>query len=203
MTRTIGIVLFPVFEELDVVGPYEVFGALSALNRDWQVVTIAQDGGTVRGANGLRVVADHSFEDAPPLDVILVPGGLGTREEMKNPRMLEYVRRAGSAATYVTSVCTGALVLHSAGFLKGKKAITYWGAIELLAGLGGVEVVRERFVHDGNVITSAGVSAGIDMALYLVGLLEGPRTAAQVQKMIEYFPQPPSFELSGTDEVTR
>ncbi len=194
MTKTIGIVLFPVFEELDVVGPYEVLGAFSALNREWRVVTIAQEGGTVKGANGLKVVADHSFDDAPPLDVILVPGGFGTREEMDNPRMLDFVRRTGSAASWVTSVCTGALILHRAGFLTGKKAITYWGAIDMLAGLGNVEIVRDRFVHDGNVITSAGVSAGIDMALYLVSLLKDAETAVTVQKMIEYYPEPPSFD---------
>lgn len=193
MTRHVGIVLFPVFEELDAIGPLEVFGALSELDADWRVVTVAESGGVVTGAHGLKVTADHSFEDCPPLDVVLVPGGFGTRQEMSNPQMIEFVRKAGHDASYVTSVCTGALVLHKADFLAGRKATTHWGAIDLLRGMGDVEVVQERYVQDGNVITAAGVSAGIDMALYLVSLLKDAQTARNVQKMIEYYPKPPEL----------
>lgn len=193
MTRHAGIVLFPIFEELDAIGPYEVFGALSELERDWRVVTISESGGVVTGAHGLKVTTDHSFEDCPPLDVVLVPGGFGTRQEMNNPRMLDFLRRAAGTASYVTSVCTGALVLHKADFLAGRKATTHWGAIDLLRGMGGVEIVKERYVRDGNVITAAGVSAGIDMALHLVGLLKDATTALNVQKMMEYYPEPPVF----------
>lgn len=193
MTRHVGIVLFGAFEELDAIGPFEVFGALSELNADWRVVTVAESGGVVTGAHGLKVTADHSFEDCPPLEVVLVPGGLGTREEMNNPQMLKFLRRAARTASYVTSVCTGALVLQRAGFLAGRKATTHWGAIDLLRGMGDVEVVKERYVEDGNVVTSAGVSAGIDMSLYLVSLLTDAQTATNVQRMIEYFPQPPVF----------
>ncbi len=193
MSSTIGIVLFPVFEELDAIGPLEVFGTFSELDGDWQVVTVAESGGVVTGAHGLKVAADHSFEDCPPLDVVLVPGGFGTRQEMNNPRMIEFVREAGHNASYVTSVCTGALVLQKADFLAGRKATTHWGAIDLLQGMGDVEVIRERYVQDGNVITAAGVSAGIDMALYLVSLLTDAQTAANVQKMMEYYPKPPEL----------
>ena len=194
MTRHVGIVLFPVFEELDAIGPYEVFGTLSELDADWRVVTVAESGGAVTGAHGLKVTADHSFEDCPPLDVVLVPGGFGTRQEMTNPRMLEFLRRTARTASYVTSVCTGALVLHKADLLAGKKATTHWGAIDLLRGMGDVEVVKERYVQDGNVITAAGVSAGIDMALYLVNVLKDAQTARNVQKMMEYYPKPPELE---------
>ena len=193
MTRHVGIVLFPVFEELDAIGPYEVFGALSELDADWRVVTVAESGGVVTGAHGLKVTADHSFDDCPPLDVVLVPGGFGTRQEMDNPRMLDFLQRAARTASYVTSVCTGALVLHKANFLAGKKATTHWGAIDLLRGMGDVEVVKERYVQDGNVITAAGVSAGIDMALYLVSVLKDAQTARNVQKMMEYYPKPPEL----------
>jgi transcriptional regulator GlxA family with amidase domain len=192
MTKTVGIVVYPGVEELDFVGPLEVFGGMAAIDREWQVVTIAETP-TVRAYHGLKTTVDHTFEDAPPLDVILVPGGLGSREQMTNAPLLDFVREAGKGATYVTSVCTGALILHAAGFLPGRRATTHWGAIELLRGLGDVEVVSERFVQDGNVITSAGVSAGIDMALYVVSLLKDPATAANVQKMMEYYPQPPVF----------
>lgn len=193
MTRHVGIVLFPVFEELDAIGPFEVFGALSELDAEWRVVTVAESGSVVTGAHGLKVSADHSFEECPPLDVVLVPGGFGSRQEMNNQRMLEFLRRTARTASYVTSVCTGALVLHKAGFLHGKKATTHWGAIELLRGMGDVEIVKERYVQDGNVVTAAGVSAGIDMALYLVSLLKDRQAARNVQKMMEYYPKPPEL----------
>jgi transcriptional regulator GlxA family with amidase domain len=193
VTRRVGIVLFGAFEELDAIGPFEVFGALSELDADWRAVTVAESGGVITGAHGLKVTADHSFEDCPSLEVILVPGGLGTREEMNNPQMLKFLQRAARTASYVTSVCTGALVLQRADFLAGRKATTHGGAIDLLRGMGDVEVVKERYVEDGNVVTSAGVSAGIDMSLYLVSLLTDAQTATNVQRMIEYYPQPPVF----------
>jgi len=194
-TKTIGIVLYPDFEELDAVGPYEVLAMLGKIDKEWHVVTVAEQAGPVRAFSGLQLFADHGFDDAPPLDVILLPGGLGSRKEMDNPRMLDYVRRAGGSASWVTSVCTGAMILHRAGFLTGRQATTHWGAIHELRGLGGnVEVLDDaRYVHDGDVITSAGVSAGIDMSLYLVSLLKDASTARAVQKMMEYYPKPPEF----------
>lgn len=196
MTKTIGIVLYPDFEELDAIGPYEVFGGFCmSSNGEWQVVTISESPGVVRGFHGLEVTAAHGFDDAPQLDVILLPGGIGSRAEMKNPRMLDFVRRSAGTCRYVTSVCTGALILHQAGFLSGRRATTHWSALDLLRGLSDVEVAEgERYVHDGNVITSAGVSAGIDMALYVVSLLKDAQTAKTVQKYIEYYPEPPQFE---------
>jgi transcriptional regulator GlxA family with amidase domain len=193
MSKTIGIVLFPQVEELDFVGPLEVFGIMAMMDRDWRVATIAESPERVRASNGLNVVADHGFEDAPPLEVLLVPGGQGTRSEVDNQRMIHFVRETGSNASYVTSVCTGAFILHRAGFLSGKRAVTHWGSLEGLRALGDVDVAQERFVHDGNVVTAAGVSAGIDMALYLVSLLKDAQTAINVQKMMEYYPQPPVF----------
>lgn len=196
MTKTIGIVLYPDFEELDAVGPYEVFGGFCmSSGGDWQVVTISEKPGTVRAFHGLLVEAAYRFDDAPRLDIILLPGGIGSRAEMKNSRMLDFVRRASQSCRYVTSVCTGALILHQAGFLSGRRATTHWSALDLLRGLGDVQVAEgERYVHDGNVITSAGVSAGIDMALYIVSLLKDAESAKNVQKYIEYDPSPPEFE---------
>jgi transcriptional regulator GlxA family with amidase domain len=194
MTKYIGIVVFPVAEELDFVGPYEAFGMMSMQDPEWQPVLISETGGVVRCAHGLRVTTDYSFNDAPALDVILIPGGLGTRKEMDNPRMIEFVREKSGSASWVTSVCTGALILHRAGLLSGKRATTHWSAIQALRGLGDVQVEDgDRYVHDGNVITSAGVSAGIDMALYLVSLLKDAATALNVQKFMEYYPKPPEF----------
>jgi transcriptional regulator GlxA family with amidase domain len=197
MTKTIGIVLFPDFEDLDAIGPREALTMMAkGSGGEWQVVLISEDGGPVQSFLGTRYMADHSYENCPKLGVILVPGGLGTRNEMENQKHLEFVRRQGASCEFVTSVCTGALVLHKAGFLDGKQATTHWGAIPELQGLGGNTTVvnDQRWVHDGNVITAAGVSAGIDMALYLISLLKGAATAKRVQQMMEYYPRPPVFD---------
>lgn len=196
-TKTIGIVLFPNFEDLDAIGPREALTMMAKFSGgDWQVVLISEDGGPVTSFLGTRYLVDHSYENCPPLDVILVPGGLGTRTEMKNPRHIDFVQRQGRQADWVTSVCTGALVLHQAGFLEGRRATTHWGSITELQNLGGNTTVvnDERWVHDGNVITAAGVSAGIDMSLYLISLLKDPATAKRVQQMMEYYPKPPTFQ---------
>lgn len=200
MAKTIGIVLFPDFEDLDAIGPKEALTMMAkGSNGEWEVVLISEDGEPITSYLGTRFIVDHSYDTCPSLDVILVPGGLGTRAQINNPKHIEFVQRQGSQATWVTSVCTGALVLHKAGFLDGKRATTHWGAIAELQNLGGDTTVvnDERWVHDGNVITAAGVSAGIDMALYLISLLKDAATAKRVQQMMEYYPKPPVF-----DEVT-
>jgi transcriptional regulator GlxA family with amidase domain len=195
VTKTVGIVLFPGAEELDFVGPYEVFGMFAQLfDKDWQVVTVARTAEPVRSAKGLGVVPTHTFDDCPPLDVLLVPGGFGTRTEVDNPALMDFVRRAGAAAQWVTSVCTGAFILERAGFLKGRSATTHWFSMNELRALPDVNVIEQRFVVDDNVITAAGVSAGIDMALYLVGRIAGPEVARNTQKAIEYYPEPPYAE---------
>ncbi len=198
MSKTCGILLFPDMEELDFVGPLEVFGTFAQFfDQDWRVVTVAQTRGPVRAAKGLTVVPDHTFEDCPGLDLLLVPGGQGTRREVDNEQLIEFVRRAGSACQWVTSVCTGAFILHRAGFLKGRQATTHWASLDRLRAVPDIRVVERRFVQDGNVITAAGVSAGIDMALHVVGLLAGPDVARGVQKAIEYYPEPPFAEKAS------
>jgi transcriptional regulator GlxA family with amidase domain len=182
-------------EELDFVGPLEVLGSFARyVDKEWQVVTVAQTAAAVRASKGLVVVPDHSFESSPAIDVLIVPGGLGTRKEVDNPALIEFVQRAGREAAWVTSVCTGAFILSRAGFLRGRRATTHWAALKELRDEPEVEVVEERFVRDGNVITAAGVSAGIDMALYLVGQLKDVEAARLVQKLIEYYPEPPFAE---------
>jgi len=191
MAFNIAFVLFPDFEELDYAGPYEVLGtAARYVDTEWRVFTVAA-GRTTRGTNGMRVEADFLFDDAPAADLIVVPGGFGTRPGMSDAALVGYIKRAGEGARYVTSVCTGAMLLQRAGFLDGRRAATHWAARRELAELGGVEIVEERWVQDGNVITAAGVSAGIDMALYLVGLLKSPDEARKVQRIMEYEPAPP------------
>lgn len=189
LTLNIAIVMFPEVEELDFAGPYEVFGIGAKVWPEWHVYTVAEEP-VVRGACGLRVQVDHLFDDAPAADLIIVPGGVGARKGVDNPALTGCITRAGASAQYVTSVCTGAFLLERTGFLKGRRATTYFGMRAQLAALG-VDVVEERWVHDGNVVTAAGVSAGIDMALYVVGLLKSPEDARRVQKLIEYDPAPP------------
>ncbi len=196
MTRAIAIVLFPVVEELDFVGPWEVFTFLRSLQPDsCDVFTVSEHGGEVRCAKGLRVLADYSFDAAPHADIVVVPGGMGTRAEVDNAAIVDYIRRAGQDAEITTSVCTGAFLLERAGLLAGRRATTHWASMDRLRKVSTVDVVEARWVDEGAVITSSGVSAGIDMALYLVGRLWGPETARRVQRGIEYFPAPPYADV--------
>jgi transcriptional regulator GlxA family with amidase domain len=193
--RTIGIVLFEGVEELDAVGPWEVLAWWTRTFPDdgYEVVTLAPDGGTVTCAKGMRIVADHAFADAPPIDVLIHPGGQGTRPLMVDDDHLRWVRAQRTTASLVASVCTGALVLAAAGLLHDRPATTHWASLDLLAETDpSIRVDRSaRFVDDGDVLTSAGVSAGIDLALHLVVRLASPERAAQVRRGIQYDPAPP------------
>jgi transcriptional regulator GlxA family with amidase domain len=193
MANTIGILLFDDVEELDFVGPWEVFSATTQhLFPDDRVIAIAQQSRPIRCAKGLRVLPDFDFATAPPLDVVLVPGGQGTRREVSNQTLIGWLREAGQNCQWVTSVCTGALLLHEAGFAKGRRVTTHWAFVETLRQRGDVTVLENRrYVRDGNVVTAAGVSAGIDMALWLVGQIYGVDVARKVQRGIEYDPAPP------------
>jgi transcriptional regulator GlxA family with amidase domain len=194
MTLQIGILAFPNLEELDAIGPWEVLAWASKQEQtDMKVMTIGSAGREITCAKGLNIVADYTIDDHPPLDIILVPGGMGTRPIFKDggPE-IDWIKKVAPNCTWITSVCTGALLLHRAGYLDGKRATTHWRSIDMLRDAGNTEVLADvRFVRDGNVVTSAGVSAGIDMALWLVGEIYGSDFARFVQKGIEYFPAPP------------
>lgn len=191
MDRTIGIVLFHDSEELDWAGPWEVLTA-GAKDGD-RVITVAESLDPIRCAKGLRVLPDHTFEDCPPLDVILVPGGLGTRVERLNEAMTSFVAAQDAHTQWTTSVCTGAFVLHGAGLLQGKRATTHWAALDEFLGFApDQDLDRDaRWVVDGKIVTSAGVSAGIDMALWLLGQLYDADHARTTQRYIQYDPAPP------------
>lgn len=189
---TTGVLLFDDAEELDFVGPWEVL--TMARKKGDRVVTIAERPDPVRAAKGLRVVPDHTFDDAPALDVVLVPGGQGTRREVDNPVLTGWLAKVAADATWVTSVCTGSFLLHAAGPAVGKRVTTHWAAIEELRDRSGDDLTivdDARWVVDGNVVTAAGVSAGIDMALWLVGQLYDVPHARAVQRFIQYDPAPP------------
>jgi transcriptional regulator GlxA family with amidase domain len=190
-----GIVLFDGVEELDWVGPWEVLTSWKALFPEDQidVFTLSPDGEVVNCAKGARMLPDHSYVDHPPIDVLIYPGGRGTRLQLGDNRVRSWVREIASSARLVASVCTGALVLADAGLLDGRPATTHWASVDLLQSLGKDIDVRasERFVDDGNVVTSAGISAGIDMALHLVARLGSLERARRVRRQIQYDPGPP------------
>jgi transcriptional regulator GlxA family with amidase domain len=193
--RTIGIMLFDGVEELDAVGPWEVlaYWASNWPEDGWQVVTFGRTAGDIQCAKGLVIHATYSWTDAPPLDVLVLPGGRGTRPLLNDPTMLDWVRRRRDEGTLMTSVCTGSLVFAAAGILNGRPATTYWDELDLLKQLDPTIELRplDRWVDSGEVITASGVSAGIDMALHLVRRLASEERARGVRRGIQYDPAPP------------
>lgn len=190
---TYGLLIFDGVEELDFVGPWEVFTASSMLRDDADTaVLIAERPDPVRCNKGMRVLPDRTFDDHPPLDVLLVPGGFGTRREVDNPVLVDWIRKTAADTAWTTSVCTGALLLHEAGPARGRRVATHHAFEDTLEARGGITVVRDaRYVVDGNLVTSQGVSAGIDMALWLIGRLHGREHARAVRRYIQYEPAPP------------
>jgi cyclohexyl-isocyanide hydratase len=184
--RQIGMLLFPRLTQLDLTGPYEVLARLP----NTTVHLVAQGLDPVKTDRGLMIVPTVTYADCPQLDVVVVPGGPGQQELMEDEGVLGFLRSQATHAKYVTSVCTGSLVLGAAGLLKGKRATCHWAAIEHLTALGAVPV-HERVVVDGNVVTCAGVASGIDFALTLAAILEGELVAREIQLQIEYDPAPP------------
>lgn len=190
----VGILVFDDAEELDVVGPYDVlamWAAHSSLRPE--VVTFSVDGSPVRCAKGLGLVPARSAESVGPLHVLVHPGGRGTRRLAADADHLAWTRRMRETTPLMTSVCTGALVYAAAGLLAGRPATTHWSAVDELAALDPSVLIdtEARFVDDGDVVTSAGVSAGIDMALHLVARLESAEMARGIRRAIQYDPAPP------------
>ena len=183
----VGILVFEEVEELDFVGPLEVFGIASGLVESLTVVTISKDGQPLKARYGLKVQPDHGFSNCPSLDLLIVPGGKGAREYARYDKETLNFLRAHASNRTIASVCTGALVLAEAGILNGKRATTHHSLIDDLRKYGNVRVVENvRFVFEEGVATSAGISAGIDLALELVRRHFGDKVAAQVVEIMEY-----------------
>ena len=194
----IAIPLFDRFTALDAVGPYQVLSALPGA----RVRFLAAEAGSVRSDNRmLTMVAEGRWEDSPRPELLVVPGGPGTRDLLVDERMLAWVRSVHESSRYTTSVCTGSLVLGAAGILDGVDATTHWMEMDELRALG-AQPTSERVVERGKVITAAGVSAGIDMALRLAELIAGPVVAQAIQLAIEYDPQPP-FDSGSPEKAPR
>lgn len=186
MTLHLGLLLYPELTQLDLTGPLEVLARLP----DATVHTVWKQAGPVRADSGLSLVASTAFADCPPLDLVFVPGGFGQIALMEDDETLSFVRHHGERARWVTSVCTGSLVLGAAGLLRGYRAATHWMFMDLLPAYGAVPVA-ERVVVDRNRITAGGVTAGIDFGLRVVAEVAGDATAQAVQLALEYDPQPP------------
>ena len=192
----IAILIFDKLTALDAIGPYEVFRSVPG----WEVKFVGPEKGEVRTDSGsLGLSADYSLDEVGAADIVLVPGGAGNRPLMADEVVLSWLRQIDAGSKWTTSVCTGSLVLGAAGLLDGKRSTGHWLYLEPLREFG-ADPVGGRVVEDGKTITAAGVSAGIDMALHLVGLEVGPEVAQAVQLGIEYDPQPP-FDAGSPEKA--
>jgi transcriptional regulator GlxA family with amidase domain len=200
MTRLkTGILVFPDVEVLDFCGPFEVFSVtrLDGTNRrqevsPFEVFLVAETTDPVKATGGLRVIPDHSFDTCPPLDILVIPGGWGTREQVSNAKLVEWVKARSGGAKFVTSVCTGSFLLGRAGLLAGKRATTHWMSLDRMRQAFPDVTVEDalHWVEDGNVLTSAGISAGIDLALAVVAKVCGEPVARATARYMEYpFPE--------------
>ena len=185
-TLSVGILVFPKVQQLDLTGPFEVFASVP----EAEVSLVWKSREPVTAVTGLNLAPDVTFADAPQFDVLCVPGGPGVNPLMEDEETLEFVRKQAADARYITSICTGSLILGAAGLLKGRKATTHWASHDFLARLG-AEPVKARVVRDGNLFTGGGVTAGIDMALTAVAEMFSREAAEAVQLNLEYTPEPP------------
>jgi transcriptional regulator GlxA family with amidase domain len=194
----IAIVLYPGFTALDFIGPYEVLRYLP----DAEVRLVWHESGPVTADSGILVVgATHSFAETPSPDLILIPGGFSSMEHARDEVLLEWLRRAHETAIWTTSVCSGSIILAAAGLLKDKRATSHWMALSALKALGVTAVGDQRIVQEGDIVTAAGVSAGIDLGLWLAGQIAGPDRAKVIQLSMEYDPQPP-FDSGHTSKAS-
>jgi transcriptional regulator GlxA family with amidase domain len=192
----IALLLYDKLAPLDAVGPYEVLRNVPG----WDVRTVAKEKGPVRSEDGsLALVADHALGELTAPDMVLVPGGAGSRELIDDEELLDWLREVDRSTKWTTSVCTGSLLLGAAGLLEGKRATSNWLLLDALRRFG-ADPVGGRFVEDGKIITAAGVTAGIDMALHLVAREVGPEVAQAIQLGIEYDPDPP-FDSGSPDKA--
>jgi putative intracellular protease/amidase len=198
----IAIVVYPGFTALDFIGPYEVLRNLP----DAEIRFVWHEPGPITADSGVLLVgATHSFDETPSPDILLVPGGMTTFEHARDEKLLDWVRRADETSTWTTSVCSGSVILAAAGLLKDRRATSHWGVLPMLKPFGVEAVGDERIVHEGKFVTAAGVSAGIDLAMWLFGEICGEDKAKAVQLAIEYDPQPPfdSGHMSKASAATK
>lgn len=198
----IAIVAYPGFTALDMIGPYEVLRNLP----DAEVRFVWHEPGPITADSGVLVIgATHSLAETPSPDVLLVPGGPSTPVHARDEALLDWLRRASRSAAWTTSVCSGSVILAAAGLLKDRRATSHWLTVPVLKAFGAIPVADERIVREGNIVTSAGVSAGLDLALWLAGQIAGEGRAKAIQLVIEYDPHPPfdSGHISKASAATK
>ena len=196
MTIRFGLLAFPGVQQLDLTAPYEIFASME----NAEVHLVWKDKDPIISATKLVLQPTTSFAECPQLDVVCVPGGGGANALLEDDAVLSFVRTQAAGARFVTSVCTGSLVLGAAGLLEGKRATTHWNAHDFLAGFGAI-ATPGRVVRDGNLFTAGGVTAGIDFGLTIVAALGGQREAEEIQLSLEYAPEPP-FHSGTPDEAS-
>lgn len=195
-----GFLLFNDLEELDLVGPWEIISMWSKhFNGPKNCLMIAEKEVPVKCYNGMILTPHLSWANVPELDYLLIPGGFGTRKEVNNRQLIDFVTDQAATCKVILSVCTGSFILHAAGLLNGKKATTHYSMLDTMRNLKKVEVVENRFVKDGKIWTSAGVSAGMDMALELIAQEAGEETAGKVQLYAEYYPAGTRYGTAHTE----
>lgn len=195
---TIGFILFDNLTQLDLTAPYEVFSRLP----NTQVCLIAEKKAPVKSDSGLAIMPDTNFKSCPQLDIICVPGGPGIGGAIENKKLMAFLKKQAQQAQYITSVCTGALVLAAADLLRGYAATTHWLSMDLLGLFPEIIVKNERVVIDRNRITGGGVTAGLDFALVLAAKIYGENTAKEIQLMLEYNPAPP-FNCGSPENIEK
>lgn len=189
-----GFLIFPGLEELDLVGPWEIISLWSKFAQGPEkCLMVAENSEPVICSKGMSVNPHVTFADCPPLDFLLVPGGEGTQREVDNQALIHFVAEQAENCKAVLSVCTGTFLLHRAGLLSNRRATTHWASLQKLRELGDVEVVEDRIVQDGSIWTSAGISAGIDLALAFVEYMTDEKTAGKIQLGAEYYPSCKSY----------
>ncbi len=195
----IAIFLFDDYTALDVIGPYEVLSKLP----DAQIFFVGLEKRAYKDSHGLKIIADYSVAEIIEADILLIPGGFGVDNILKDKVVIDWIKKVNQTSKWTLSVCSGSLLLAEAGLLEGKNCTSHWGRKKQLRSYN-VRVTDkyERYVHDGKIITSAGVSAGIDMALYLVGKIAGTQTAQMMQLAMEYDPKPP-FDCGTPDKAPK
>jgi transcriptional regulator GlxA family with amidase domain len=186
--RRFAFLMFSNYEELDLIGPWEMATMWRDYAKGPECFTVSERGGSVRCAKGLVTVADHSFASCGEFDYLLIPGGFAAFDEAKNATLIDWLRTRARSAQHILSVCTGSFILQAAGLLHGRRATTHWKAMPQLAEFSGVTAVNQRWVRDGNIWSSVGVSAGIDLTLAFIAAIDGEDAAASVQHNAEYYP---------------
>ncbi len=191
-----GFLIFPGLEELDLVGPWEIISLWSKFAQGPEkCLMVAENPGPVICNKGMSINPHVTFADCPQLDFLLVPGGEGTRKEVDNQSLIQFVAKQAEHCKNVLSVCTGTFILHLAGLLSNRQATTHWASLQKLRELGDVDVMEDRIVRDGNVWTSAGISAGIDLALAFIEYMTDENTAGKIQLGAEYYPSGRSYGM--------